>query len=302
MPLSSFDEFQRLQDRSSAEYADRILELAAARYRYWRGNHSLTQVDRARVDLGRLIGGTSAVAEMLGRRRVRLEVDHMRRGHPALVAMRFAADDQNLLPNVTPEKAVEDIVKRDPRLAPGYKRVRELYARERAFALAKSSDLVVTEKVQDVVSKALRDGAGLPDVDSLIAQIGGWARAYGENVFRTNLSTAYANGRFLEAADPDLEGFIVGFERLEVLDSRTRPNHHAAHGLVAGLRDPVWLKLGVPGGYQCRGTLRLVDRFEAERRGLVDSRGHMYAADVPPGAYNDEGFDNKVSFALMGVL
>lgn len=302
MPLSAFDEFQRLQDKSTNEFTDRILEFAAERYSQWRLGSSQRQVDRARENLGRLIGGTSAVAEMLGRRRVRLEVDHMRRGARSLEAMRFAADDQNLLPNVTPEKAIEDLVKRDPRLADGYRRVQELYAKERAFALAKSTDLVTTRKVQDVVSEALYKGQSLPTVEDLIAKIGGWARGYGEVVFRTNLATTYANGRFLEAQDPDLEGFIVGLERLEVLDGDTRHNHRAAHGLTAGLRDPIWLRLGVPGGYNCRGTYRLVDRYEAQRAGLLDPSGKMHLASPPPGAYNDDGFNNKVSFALMGVL
>lgn len=302
MPLSAHDEFLQLQDRSTAEYTDRILDLAVERNRALQTGRGMVEGAYARERLGRLIGGTSAVAEMLGRRRVRLEADHMRRGLPSLQAMRWAADDQNLIPNVTPEKAIADLVKRDPRLAPGYRRVQELYGQERAFALAKSSDLVVTRQVQDVISEALRTGAALPDSEGLIAKIGGWARSYGENVFRTNLSTAYANGRFLEANDPDLDGFVVGFERMEVMDSRTRENHRHAHGLTAGLRDPIWLRLGVPGGYQCRAALRLVDKYEAGRRGLLDGSGNMRIASAPPGAYNDEGFDNRVSFDLMGVM
>lgn len=302
MPLSAHDEFLRLQDRSTDEYTDRILDLAVERYASWQRGSGSFAAGRAVERLGRLIGGTSAVAEMLGRRRVRLEADHMRRGMPSLQAMRWAADDQNLIPNVSPEKAIADLVKRDPRLAPGFRRVQELYGNERAFALAKSSDLAITRQVQDVIAEALRAGKSLPDSEGLIAQIGGWARAYGENVFRTNLSTAYANGRFLEANDPDLEGFVVGFERMEVMDSRTRENHRHAHGLTAGLRDPIWLRLGVPGGYQCRASLRLIDKYEAGRRGLLDLAGHMRPASVPPGAYNDEGFDNRVSFDLMGVM
>jgi hypothetical protein len=302
MPLSAFDEFQRLQDRSSQEFVERILDLAAEHYRRWTTGGSPGQVDRARANLGRLIGGTSAVSEMLGRRRVRIEVDHMRRGARSLEAMKFAADDQNLLPNVSPERAIEDLVKRDPRLADGYKRVQELYSKERAFALAKSSDLATTKKVQEIVGEALAKGHTLPKVEDLIAKIGGWARGYGEVVFRTNLNTTYANGRFLEAQDPDLEGFIVGLERMEVLDSDTRHNHRAADGLTAGLRDPIWLRLGLPGGYNCRGSYRLVDRYEAERRGLLTASGQMRTAQAPPGAYNDPGFDNKVSFSLMGLM
>lgn len=298
--LSAQDEFEQLSARSSNEFMERTLDLAAERWKYFtaRGTYD---VGMARQRLGSLVAGTSAVAEMLGRRRVRLEADHMKRGYKSLEAMKFAAEDQNLIPNVPPEKAIEDLVKRDPRLAPGYRRVQELYNDERAFALARSADVTVTKKVQDVLQQSLQAGANLPSVENMIAQIGGWARAYGEVVFRTNLCTAYANGRFLEASDPDLEGFIVGLERMEVMDVRTRPGHAAANGLKAGLRDPIWLHLGVPGGYNCRGTYRLIDKYEAQREGLLYS-GHMQPATWPEGAHNDEGFDDRVSFSLMGVM
>jgi len=296
--LSAQDEFERLQERSTAEFTARVLGLIAA---HARSVPDLAEVQGARTLLGELIAGTSLVSNMLGRRRVRLEVGKIKSGAASYDAMQYAASDQNLLPNVTPERAVEDMVRREPKLAEGYRKVQELYSRERAFALAKSSDVAVTNKVQSVIASALRRGDLLPTVDKIIAELGGWARAYGETVFRTNLSTAYANGRFMEAMDPDFDGFIVGLERMEILDARTRDNHRAAHGLTAAQRDPIWLRLGLPGGYQCRGTYRLVDVYEARRGSLMDG-SVMRRAQWPTGAYNDEGFDNRVSFSLMGAF
>lgn len=294
--LSAQDEFDRLSDRSTAEFTHRVealvYERAKAFYRH-------AAVESARESLGRLIAGTYSVAEMLGRRRVWLEVDQMRAGVMAYSAMQYAAD-QNLIPHVSPERAVEDMVRREPRLAHGYAEVQRIYSQERAFALAKASDTVVVQKVQEYLAAALRDGTSLPSAEKVVAGLGDWARAYGETVFRTNVGTAYASGRIKESMDEDLVDFIVGLERLAVRDADCRPNHLAAHGLCASQRDPIWLRLGVPAGYNCRCMWRLLDVFEARRRNLMDG-SVMRRADVPSGAYNDPGFDTRASFSLYGV-
>ena len=100
--------------------------------------------------------------------------------------------------------------------------------------------------------------------------------------------------------DEDLADFIVGLERLAVLDSDCRENHRAAHGLCAAQRDPVWLRLGVPAGYNCRCMWRLLDIYEAKRRHLMDGPV-MRRASVPSGAYNDPGFTDRAGFALYGA-
>jgi hypothetical protein len=244
--LAAEDEFERLSARSAVEFGDRILDLAHERAR---PVPHQPRILAARESVGRMIVGTSAVAHMLGRRRVLLEADQMRRGTPSHCALAYAASDQNLIPNVPPHRAIEAMVKREPRLADGYLRVQTIYSQERAFAVAKSADEAVTRRVHSYIVDSLRKGTELPEAARVISELGNWATAYAETVFRTNLNTAYASGRFLEASDPDLAGFIVGMERMEVMDSRTRDNHAAAHGLKAGLRDPIWLRLGLPGGY-----------------------------------------------------
>lgn len=262
-------------------------------------NPSPFRIEQAREALGRLIAGTYSVAEMLGRRRVLLEVDKMEAGMSSYSAMVYAAD-QNLIPSVSPERAIEDMLKREPRLAEGYKEVQEIYSTTRAFALAKASDRVVTDKVQGFLAAALRTGESLPSAERIIAGLGDWARAYGETVFRTNLGTAYASGRIKESMDPDLADFIVGLERLAVNDVDTRPNHAACSGLCASQRDPIWLRLGLPAGYSCRCMWRLLDVYEARRRHLMDG-SEMRRARVPNGAFNDPGFESRVSFSLFGV-
>lgn len=294
--LSAQDEFDQLCSRSTAAFTDRVLDLVHERA-VW--NPRPFRVETAREALGRLIAGTYSVAEMLGRRRVLLEVDHMRAGVAGYAAMQYAAD-QNLIPHVSPERAVEDMLKREPRLADGYKEVQRIYSQERAFALARSADLVISKKVQEFQAAAMNNGYDLPSAERAVAALGDWSRAYGETVFRTNTGTAYASGRLKESMDPDLEDFIVGLERLAVNDADTRHNHSAAHGLCAAQKDPIWLRLGLPAGYNCRCMWRLVDVFEARRRHLMDG-SVMRRATVPAGAYNDPGFTDRASFSLYGL-
>jgi SPP1 gp7 family putative phage head morphogenesis protein len=190
-------------------------------------------------------------------------------------------------------EAIENIVTREPRLAKGWKAVAELYQREHAFALAKSTDLALTKKIRDVIGGALEKGFDPADQGRVIAEMGDWTRAYGETVFRTNAATAFTNGQFAQAHDPDVADLIPAFEYNAVLDSNVRPNHAAAHGLVAGTKDPIWNIFAPPNGFSCRCNLRYVDRYELERRGLMDKAGRVIR-HYPPNfgnAHPDPGFE-----------
>lgn len=307
--LTAQEEFDTLSARSTRMFYERVLDLVAeVGEKIPRDKGIYAAAER----LGALIGGTSAVAEMLGRRRLLIESDTRRAqyGISATLSMKTAlyyGVDQNLLPKVDFQEAAEDMVRRDPRLAEGYRRVQDLYSTSRAFAMARSPLEVVTREIQDVIARSIQNGDGLPGTSEMIQQIGskynlrGWSQWYADTVFRTNLGTAYANGRFLQAEDPDLRGFISGFRRLEVLDKDTRHNHRKAHYLTAAPRDPIWLRLGVPGGYNCRATVSMIDRYQAEREHLLVG-GVIPPATTPPGAYNDPGFENRSSFMVFGLL
>ena len=68
-------------------------------------------------------------------------------------------------------------------------------------------------------------------------------------VVRTNAATSYAAGRFREAEAMDAEGILSGLRYVAVLDSNVRPNHRAAHGVVAAVDDPIWNKISPPMGF-----------------------------------------------------
>lgn len=188
--------------------------------------------------------------------------------------------------------AIKNIVTREPRLARSAEAVAELYAREHAFALARSADIALTRKVRDVIASALEKGFDPSDNARVIAEMGDWTQTYGETVFRTNAATAFSNGQFAQAQDPDVADLIPAFEYNAVHDSSVRRNHLAADGLVAGTKDPIWKMFAPPLGHQCRCGLRYVDRYELEERGLLDASGRVIRR-YPPNfnqAHPDVGF------------
>ena len=121
--------------------------------------------------------------------------------------------------------------------------------------------------------------------------MGDFTRAYSETVYRTNLTSAFAAGRFKQVESEEVRRVTPAFEFDAIDDAAVRPNHAAADGLIAAVNDPVWSRISPPLGHNCRCGLRLVDRFELKRRGLL--RGFSVTPYFPPNfreAKPDDGF------------
>lgn len=290
------NELQDLLDVAEARFADEMQRLILAVFE----NDRIAAFE-AQERIAREVGDAAGLADLLGRRRALLEADAARRRLPR---GEFVASAPRLrlfgrkVPEVPFAEAARDLAGREPRLAqevartgePLWKAVQRIYREERGFAAARAADLTVTRRVQKFVASTLA-GEG-PDLrpDFVLSELGEWNRSYAETVFRTNMTTSYAAGRFQQAADPDVAEVIVGLRYVAVLDGDVRPNHRAAHGLVARQDDPVWDRISPPLGYNCRCTIELVDRFEAARAGLLDEDGRLPRASVPSGARPDRGF------------
>lgn len=279
---------------------------------------------KAGEDVAQHVASTMAVADLLGRRRTIIEAEDatgrtMRRlpvpvttiaGKPKPVAPAVVIPD---LPGAPPsadaralevrlpgdlvvkgsfKEAVDDLITRNPKLAAGYREVQAQYAKGHVFALAKSTDATLTRRVQQLAAKAIREGAPTPSVTKAIAELGDWTENYAETVYHTNAATAYSGGRMAQSRDPDIAAVMPAFELLGRTVPPSRPNHAAAVGLVAGRDDPIWSSFMPPLGYNCTHVVRLVDRVELRRRGLLREDGSVIRYE-PPGfaeAYPDPGF------------
>ncbi len=115
----------------------------------------------------------------------------------------------------------------------------------------------------------------------------GWTpanRSHVETIFRTNVVGAHATGRFVEMRKPDVLRALPLWQIRGVNDSRVRPTHKAAFGIVLPANHPFWLKAYPPFGYNCR--CRVIARTLAwlKRQGLS-------IGPVPVGL-PDPGFDS----------
>ena len=234
--IDATEELEKFLDKSAEPFVESIERLAA----------SLVNgkgYDRAISELAERLKRTLAIANLNGRRLVWREVEQ------ATVDAHFGLTE-TLTDTLAFLEAIADLVKREPRLAPSAALVAKLYSTEKAFAMAESVSVVVTKKVQDVIAKSMEEGAPSREAEAVIATMGPWTRSYAENVYQTNVSNAYAEGRIEQAKDPSVKAATPAFLFVAMDDQRVRPNHWAANGFIAGVDDPIWKQMRPPLGYR----------------------------------------------------
>jgi hypothetical protein len=186
------------------------------------------------------------------------------------------------VPRVPFGEAVADVVTRHPQLAPNAAAVAKLYRDGPAFAMARSVELNVTERVQGIVERFIEEGTGRrPTIAEIARQSEDFTDAYAETVLRTNLTTAQTEGMFAQVRDPNVRAAIPAFELSVTRDRDVRrgrkedtgENHLAADGLIAGVDDPLWQKFSPPFGYRCRCRLKRKTVGDLKRLNLLREDG-----------------------------
>ena len=289
---SSHDELLEILNRETARFDKAMRDLALASL-----SDDFSRMESARQRMVRLASESMALVDLMGRRRLLLEADQFRKrnedNRDGLVSVRLAATD--VVKAVTFREAVRDIVSREPRLADTWERVAELYSgNDHVFSLVRSADEHVTASIQKRIGKFVAKGVDYAKAAQKLRREFGdemedFTQAYAETVYRTNMSTAYTAGRFQQAFDPDVAEVIGAFMYASAELPQSRPNHVALHGLIAATTDPIWEQIAPPNGYNCLCDLILVDRWELEKRGLLEN-GTIQLATMPAGGGRDPGF------------
>ena len=298
LPTDTPDPDLNAAHASEDRVSDALISIATPDMR-----NAVTELSAAMVSMRR--GNTAATQRHLDRYRVHV-VEFTRKVSVGMVAVDLAGREQlvaqaglhaaatkTAVPSKLPDylrlpmvEAGEALASRRPVIADTADRVREAYARNQ-FALARSTDIAVTRRVHADLVGHVAHGGSLSEFTATMRE-SGFSDSYAETVYRTNLATAYTQGRVDQSTHPDMEGFIVAWRWLATRDVATRPNHRAMDGFAAALDAPVWRVFGIPAGYNCRCSVSPISRYAAEREGRW--RDGRFVNDEPRGVLPDPGF------------
>jgi SPP1 gp7 family putative phage head morphogenesis protein len=151
-----------------------------------------------------------------------------------------------------------------------------------AFTVAKLTELSLLEQVYDFMTDAIKNGKSLADftneMQGLLEQ-SGWGElstARIENIYRTNMASAYSAGEWEQMQESALaraeRGEITYLEGNSVGDERTREEHaEAMDGVILPIDDPYWDTHTPPLGFECRCWLTEMTEQSLERYGLEPS-------------------------------
>lgn len=101
-----------------------------------------------------------------------------------------------------------------------------------------------------------------------------------DNIFRTNVQTAYNVGRYKQMMDvADARPY---WQYSAVNDSRTRPTHRALHGRVYRADSPFWDTFYPPNGFRCRCKVTTLSARQVEKLGLEVREGNGLGELIEP--------------------
>jgi len=146
-------------------------------------------------------------------------------------------------------------------------------ARRRAFTVSGLARRDQVELIHTALTRALARGEPLAAFKKRLGPLleqQGWTgrRAWRvENIYRTNMQTAYMAGRYaqMKAAAPGRPYWRY----VAVKDPRTRPTHAALNGRVYRHDHEFWDAWYPPNGFRCRCTVQTMSRRQVEARGIA---------------------------------
>lgn len=248
--LDPLQELTNLADKTTVPLMRALLDVGRASVRF--GVLGVPQVrvnedSQAFRDLADLLRRTTILSSLFGAKRVLLEAEDARSKEPR--KFRAYQAIHPVIPEVPLEEAAQDFISREPRLADGFREVSRIVDEERGFALARSTSLKLTERIQRSLTNALRTGVTISQWETIADEITDWTRAYANTVFSTSLNTMYTDGRMREARRPAIQAVLPGFRYDAIGDRNTRDNHMALDGFLARTDDPIWVTIRTPNGW-----------------------------------------------------
>lgn len=154
-------------------------------------------------------------------------------------------------------------------------------ARRAAFTVARVSNLDAIEKIQMALAEDVRTGGTLAEFEKRVEDaLGGSALhpSHIENVYRTNVGTAAAEGLQRTLEHPLVAEAFPYLQYHAVHDSRARAEHRQMEKLGIGgtniyrRDDPIWQLFFPPWDYQCRCAVVPLSIADAARLGIQEAK------------------------------
>ncbi|WP_113673486.1 phage minor head protein [Vallitalea guaymasensis] len=150
-------------------------------------------------------------------------------------------------------------------------------SKAKAFTVARYSEMDILNKFHGELVEAIKQGLTLHDFktrmnDFLIRKgYEGITPFQADNIYRTNIQTAFNIGRYNEMNKPTITKYRPYWIYDAIDDSHTRASHRAMNNKVFRYDNPVWDTWYPPNGYRCRCKVRTLSERQLKERGLMVS-------------------------------
>ncbi len=138
--------------------------------------------------------------------------------------------------------------------------------REQKFWVKKLTDLELTKKVKASIQNSLKNGSTFEQWKKSV-DLKGLSDLYLENVFRTNMTTAYSNGRYEQQVDMDSVFKYWLYDA--VMDNRTSLICSELDGRIYRSDNPIWNIIYPPNHYGgCRSDVIALSDYDIRIMGI----------------------------------
>jgi SPP1 gp7 family putative phage head morphogenesis protein len=188
----------------------------------------------------------------------------------------------------------------------------ERSAQERAFFITGDITRDTIAKVRDELVNDLSDGTSLRTFRERVSDVlerSAIGPARIETIYRTNVQTAFRDGRETLSNHPIVRGLFPYQAYLATHDARTRHEHRALEELglngtnVYRTDDPFWDRFTPPIDYNCRCGKQPLTIEAAARKGVREAKEWLetgVAPYQPEWRYQDIPFTPKAGFGSRG--
>ncbi|BFH15187.1 hypothetical protein J6TS7_49930 [Paenibacillus dendritiformis] len=171
------------------------------------------------------------------------------------------------------EEAVKYFGDKLPVTASEFYKLEEEY-KSLAFTVSGYTSIQIINKFHDELLESIEQGRTMKDfrdrMNDFLERRGyeGITNFQADNVFRTNIQTAYQVGHYQQMRSPTVMKLRPYWMYDAVKDSKTRPSHLAMDGKVYRADDPIWDTWYPPNGFRCRCTVKTLSERQLKERGL----------------------------------